>query len=139
MPNYDAKLSSAYLNVGKIRSFIDLLPSVIREIYGTRNLTAFYGFDCNLHQDLCYKPMIVSPDAFPYFIEDSIEQRIYEVGATDLLIKTPDLDASILLCHEADIHLDGENESVIEAIASRFRGWGFRSADQWKEEYGEKK
>lgn len=43
MPTYAAKVSSAYLSSKLLREFIAALPSVSREIYGDRNLTAYYG------------------------------------------------------------------------------------------------
>jgi len=132
MPNYAAKLSSAYVSSELIAEFIAALPMVVREIYGDRSLTAYYGWACNLHSDLLYKPMAVSLDVFPYFIEDSVEQRIYEIGGSDLLVEFPDSSLSILLCHESDIHLDGEDDVAINQIVARFPQLGFRSAEEWK-------
>jgi hypothetical protein len=77
MPNYGVKVSSAYLSSDLMREFVAALPSVMREVYGNRNLTVYYGWACNLHSDLLYKPMSVSLDVFPYFIEDSTEQRSF--------------------------------------------------------------
>ena len=54
MPNYGAKVSSAYISRDAIREFLAALPSVMRDIHGDRPLTVFYGWGCNLHYDLCY-------------------------------------------------------------------------------------
>ena len=132
MPNHAAKVSSAYLSSELMAEFIAELPMVIREIYGDRNLTAYYGWACNLHSDLLYKPMAVPLDVFPYFIEDSIEQRIFEIGGSDLLIEFPDSNLQILICHESDIHLDGADDEAINKIVASFPQLGFRTAEEWK-------
>lgn len=132
MPNYGAKVSSAYISSDVMREFIAELPSVMRDIYGNQNLKAYYGWACNLHADLLYKPMCIPLDVFPYFIEDSIEQRIFEICGSDLLIESPDSNLQILICHESDIHLDGSDDEAISKIVARFPHLDFRTADEWK-------
>ena len=135
MPNYAAKVSSAYISSDLMREFIAALPSIFRELYGNQNLTAYYGWDCKLHPDLLNKPMGVPLDVFPYFIEDSTEQRIFEFGGSDLLIASPDSNLRILICHESDIHLDGEDDDAIHKIIARFPQLDFRTAEDWKALY----
>lgn len=132
MPNYAAKVSSAYISIDLMREFIAALPSIFREIYGNQNVTVNYGWACNLHPDLWYKPMGVPLDVFPYFIDDSIEQRIFEIGGSDLLIVSPDSKLRILICHESDIHLDGEDDNALNNIVARFPQLDFRTAEDWK-------
>lgn len=132
MPNYAAKLSSAYVSSDLMREFIAALPSISREIYGDQNLTVYYGWASNLHPDLWHKPMAVSLDVFPYFIEDSTEQRIFEIGGSDLLIKSPDSNLRILICHESDIHLEGVDDDAISKFVARFPQLDFRTAEDWK-------
>ena len=132
MPNYNTKLSSAYLSSDLMREFIDALPAVMRDIYGPGNLTAYYGWACNLHADLLYKPMSIPLDVFPYFIQDSIEQRIFAMCGSDLLIESPDSAVRILICHESDVHLDGTDDEAIHKIVTRFPQFDFRTADQWR-------
>ena len=115
-----------------MREFIGALPSVMRDIYGDRNLMVYYGCGCNLHSHLLYKPMVVPLEVFPFFIEDSIERRIFEICGSDLLIESPDSNIQILICHESDIHLDGAGDEAIDAIVSRFPELEFRTADEWK-------
>ena len=132
MPNYAAKFSSAYVSSDVMREFIAALPSIMREIYGNQNLTVYYGWASNLHPELWYKPMGVPLDVFPYFIEDSIEQRIFEIGSSDLLIESPDSNLRILICHESDIHLDGEDDDSIKLFITKFPQLDFRTADDWR-------
>ena len=134
MPNYGAKVSSAYISSDVMRKFVAALPSVMRDVYGDRNLTVYYGWACNLHSDLWYKPMSVSLDVFPYFIDDSTEQRIFEFCGSDLLVDSPDSNVRILICHESDIHLDGSDDEAINKIIAKYPNIDFRTADQWKSE-----
>jgi len=135
MPNLAAKFSSAYINADAMRDFIAELPSVLREIYGECHLTISYGWSCNLHHDLWYKKMTVPLDVFPYFIEDSIDQRIFEICNSDLLIESPDSNVRILLCHESDIHIDGSDDQSIARIRDLFHAIDFRSNEDWKKLY----
>jgi hypothetical protein len=132
MPNYQARYSSAYLSQEMMREFLAALPAIMLSIYGQQNLIVSYGWSCNLHGDLLFKPMQVSLDVFPYFIEDSISQRIFEVGGSDLLIESWDSQLRILMCHESDIHLDGADEQAMHQIIARFPELDFRSAEQWQ-------
>lgn len=132
MPNYGAKISSAYVSSNLMREFLAALPSVMRGIYGNRNLTAYYGWACNLHSDLLYIPMRVPLDVFPCFIADSVEQQIFEMCGSDLLIESPDANVRILICHESDIHLDGTDDESINRIVASFPHFDFRTADEWR-------
>ncbi len=132
MPNFGSKISSAYITVGVMREFIAHLPSLMRDIYGNRNLNISYGLGCCIHQDLWYKSMNVPLDVFPYFIEDSVGQGIYQICGSDLLIESPDSNVKILLCHESDIHIDGSDDESIAKVVARFPSIDFRSAEDWK-------
>jgi hypothetical protein len=132
MPNYDAKVSSAYIAADAISAFLAELPSVMRDIYGDRSLTVMYGWASNLHSDLQYVPMGWPLDLFKFFLEDSIEQRIFVVGGSDLHIRSPDNNLDVLICHESDIHLDGDDDGAIERIVKRFPQLDFRRAEEWK-------
>ena len=134
MPNYGAKVSSAYLSSDVMREFIAALPTVMRDLYGNQNLTVYYGWDCNLQPDLLYEPISVALDVFPHFIEYSIEQGIFEVGGSDLLIESPDSSIEITICHESDIHIDGTDDDALRKIVARFPQLDFRTADEWKAE-----
>lgn len=135
MANFAAKFSSATIEPDQVRSFIAGLPALLEESYSDRALTFYYGFDCNIHNDLTYKPMRVALKVFSYFVEDSIDRKIYEVGKTDMSIESPDSDWKILLCHESDIHLEGENDEFIQKIIKAFPVFDFRSSDDWKAHY----
>jgi hypothetical protein len=132
MPNYGAKVSSAYIDADAIRGFLAELPSAMREIYGDQSLTVMYGWASNLHSDLQYVPMEWPLDLFKFFLEDSIDQRIFVVGGSDLHIRTPNSTLEVLICHESDIHLDGDDHDAIQKVVARFPQLDFRTAAEWK-------
>ena len=132
MPNYGAKVSSAYISSDAIREFLAALPSVMRDIHGDRPLTVSYQWGCNLHNDLCFTPMCWPLDLFSDFLADSIDQKIVKLGESELLIESADSNLKILVCHESDIHLDGTDDDAVAKIMARFPEQDFRTAADWK-------
>ena len=135
MPNSGAKFSSSYITAEVMREFIAQLPSQLRQILSSPNLTVSYGWGCNLHPDLWHKPMTVGLDLFPYFIEDSVAQGIFQICESDLLIESSDSHLQVLLCHESDIHIDGTDNETIAKLVESFPNIDFRSANDWKSHY----
>ncbi len=76
--------------------------------------------------------MSVALDVFPYFNEDSIEQRIFVTCSSDLLVESPDSGVCMLICHESDVHLDGTDDESANKIVARFPWFDFRTADEWR-------
>ncbi len=72
--------------------------------------------------------MGVSLDVFRYFIEDSIEQRIFAIGGADLLIESPDSNVRILLCTNQMFNLDGTDDESINKIVASFPQFDFGRA-----------
>ena len=99
MPNLGAKFSSSYISAAEMLEFIAQLPSQLRQILSSSNLTVSYGWGCNLHPDLWHKPMTVGLDLFPYFIEDSVAQGIFQIGQSDLLIESSDSQSQLRISH----------------------------------------
>ena len=109
MPNFSAKYSSEHLTADQMASALTALPTVLLELFGECKFTAFYGCGANLHGNLLYVPMGVQTSVMPWFIEDSVNQRIIVPGQSDLLIRSPNNELELLFCHEGDIHVDGES------------------------------
>ena len=131
MPHSKSKISSTYISETAMRDYIDALHPLLTELYGDQLLTASYGWACNLHNDLLYLPMRVPIKTFNYFMEDSIDQKIYEIGRSDLTINSPSNDIQITLCHESDIHLDGVNDASLDRLSKLVPHIEFKTAEQW--------
>ena len=76
--------------------------------------------------------MRVGLDVFAFFMEDSIAKQIFKCCESDLLIVAPEKAIHITFCHEADIHIDGSDESMIKKLIDRFPQLDFRTADEWR-------
>ena len=82
-----------------------------------------------------HKPMTVGLDLFPYFIEDSVAQGIFQICESDLLIESHDSHLQVLLCHESDIHIDGTDNETFAKLVESFPTIDFRSANDRKSHY----
>jgi hypothetical protein len=118
MPHFGSKYSSEYLASDQMAASVGAIPRVLAEIFGDCTFTAYYGCGTNLHNALLYIPMAVQTGVLPYFLEDSIDQRIVVPGESDLIIESPAKGLEITCCHESDIHIDGENEEAMERFMS---------------------
>lgn len=128
-------MSSKTLTEAEILEFLNDLPGILSPLLSSDQLQIQYGFGTNLHSDLWYVPMRVSLQVFPYFIEDSVTHRIFELGGSDLIIGIPNTSTKIVACHESDVHLDGENLALISQIAQSFPKLDFRTAEAWKQHF----
>lgn len=116
MPNAAAKHSSEYLTTDQMISSLQGLPSVLLEMFGESQFTAYYGWATNIHVDLQYKPMRVSTSVMQWFIKDSISQKIFVPGESDLLLYSSEEELQLTFCHENDIHIDGSNGELMQKL-----------------------
>jgi len=118
---------SRNLTVIEFQSAMDSLPELIKQSVGNEFFIAMYGFGCDIHGDLTYVPMRLLPSHLPSFFRDSVAQRIFHPGKTDLLFEFPNQRLTITFCHEGDIHFGGKDSKLIECFlsASPFCEFGF--------------
>lgn len=137
MPNFAAKYSSEVLTAERMRTALAQLPSILIRLFGQCAIKVCYGFGTNLHGDLLYIPMGVSTEVLPYFLEESIDQRITVPGHSDLLLTSPNNELDLLFCHESDIHVNGDNEEMMRRfIQSReFEDVRFYSQSELEAKY----
>ncbi|HET6883899.1 MAG TPA: hypothetical protein VFI31_27340 [Pirellulales bacterium] len=139
MPNLAAKFSSDYLTADHMAEALKALPAALIELFGDCKCTVLYGWGTQLHIDLWYKPMSVGTCGMSWFIEESLDQRIFVPGGSDLLINSPGNELAILFCHESDIHVDGESPDAMRRFmaADTFRNMRFYSQAELKLQYPE--
>jgi hypothetical protein len=114
MPDDSYKFYSGILPAERVHQAMEALPDVFRGLLGDCIVTAYYGFGCELHPDLQYKPMQVGTKWIHRFITDSITQGIVIPGHSDFSFTAPNERLEILYCHESDIHLSGKDDPLIE-------------------------
>lgn len=139
MPNLAAKFSSDYLTADQMAASLKALPAALLELFGECRCTVLYGWGSGLHTDLWYMPMSVAVCGISCFIEESVDQRIFVPGGSDLFIKSPRNELEILVCHENDIHVDGESLDAMQRFmaAEPFRDMRFFSQDELTLQYPE--
>jgi hypothetical protein len=110
----DKTIYTRLLSVGEVEAVINGLPDLLWSLAGDCILTAEYGTECNIHNDLQYVPMQVGIRWVDRFLAESREHGIFVPAKSDLSITTPNGGLTILLCHESDIHVTGTDETLIE-------------------------
>jgi hypothetical protein len=118
MPESNYKFYSDILTTEQMQQALDSLPEVFRNLLGDCLVTAFYGFGTEIHADLQYVPMRVSTRWIDRFINDSLKQKIIIPGNCDFSFTTPDEKLEVLFCHEGDIHLNGNDDALIQKFMS---------------------
>lgn len=137
MTNFSSKYSSDCLTAEQMASAFRALPEVLADLFGECTFTVWYGHGANLHHSLLYIPMSVSTSVLPFFLEDSVGQRIIVPGESDLIVKSPKKELELRYCHHSDIHVDGESEEIIQRFiaARQFSEIHFLSQAEVKKKY----
>jgi hypothetical protein len=108
-----------------------LLLAGISTVYVT------YGFGCEREAVIQGEEIAVSTDHLAQFILDSEAMGLFELGANDLHIRSGTGHIEFLLCHEHDIHFQGEETRLLRQVRSRWsRRYGHcyerRSGGEWR-------
>jgi hypothetical protein len=112
------QLHSRVIEQAEWASAIDALVAFLREAFPDTIVTAEYGFGCHIHADLTYVSMRIGVGWLDRFFRDSIEQRIFIPGESDLYVHTPQKELSLLFCHEADIHVACTDRALLQKLFS---------------------
>lgn len=81
---------------------------------GVVHVSVSFGWDANLGIKDMWKDQTVAVKDLCSFIALSEKSGVVVVGKGDILITAPDF--SFILCHESDIHIDGESPLVRRVI-----------------------
>lgn len=101
------------LSEAEVRTVLAGLPALIKELVGDCVVNVEYGWGCNIHLDLQYRPMGVGIAWLDRFLSESMDQRIFCPAESDLIVATPGNGLTLLFCHESDIHLSGQDEELV--------------------------
>jgi hypothetical protein len=112
------ELCSKSLSEQQWTAALDALSKFLRAALPQSMLTAEYGFGCEIHADLTYIPMRVPVARLNEFLHESVEQRIFLPGRSDLHIHDQDRNFSITLCHEGDIHVSDNHTGLLQQFLS---------------------
>lgn len=104
---------------------------------GIDNLVVEYGSGCKLEPKLLWQDIEVRLADLVSFVQSSIEQGIYSPGQADLVVHDRDRTVECLFCHESDIHLATDHESILTQAAQRWldKGYGgfkLAASEDWE-------
>ena len=117
-PEDKPELHSRALESGEWTAAIDALVGFARDRFPGTIVTAEYGFGCHIHADLTYVSMRIGVAWLDKFFRESIEQRIFVPGESDLYVYTPQKELSVLFCHEGDIHVSFTDHVLLQKLFS---------------------
>lgn len=107
------EIRTRILSEAEVRSVVEGLPSLVKDLVGDCIVNVEYGWACNIHHNLQYQPMDVGISWLDRFLADSIEQQIFCPAKSDMTVATPDDELKIQFCHESDIHLSGRKKELL--------------------------
>ena len=84
-----------------------------------------YGYACNLPIDELWQTIQMDLPHLQDFIDKSRENRIIELGASDLHITDLERSWSFQLCHESDLHSVTGDRQLLEHVAMLWSRRGF--------------
>ena len=104
---------------------------------GIDDLLIEYGSGCKLEPELLWRDIEVRLTDLVPFIESSIDNGIYAPGEADLVVQDRDRTFECLFCHESDIHLATDDESILTQAAQRWldKGYGgfkLAASEDWE-------
>lgn len=105
------EITSGPVNPGLYRHEIEEIAAFFKQ-FGAEDLTVFYGFDCDLDPEEWYQEIEIKLDELLGFLSRSMAEEIYHLAENDFHIQSKSLALDFILCHENDIHLTTDNESV---------------------------
>lgn len=109
-----------YMPPAEARQVLETLPVVLLSLLGEdAHLIIYYGWACNLHNDLLYRPMRELAKWLNRFISDSISQNIIQPGRSDVWFEVPDERLIVLFCHEGDLHIGGQDQALVADFMTR--------------------
>ena len=115
MPNSGVKYSTEYLTTEKLTAALLALPETIATLVGHHSVVVQYGWSSYIHPDLTYTPMnCFGKRSLQELIQYSIDRGITVPGESDFLFEVPEQRLEIVICHESDIHLDGNENELLE-------------------------
>ncbi len=107
---------SVELTYAQIIDGLRALPVALRAIVGDSLIVATYGYGSRLHPELWYVPMRVGMSWLPRFIDESLDQRIFVPGSSDLIFNLGNGAVEVEFCHDAHLHLSGTDERLLDYV-----------------------
>jgi hypothetical protein len=83
-----------------------------------------YGWACELNIDELYTDHLIESHRLLDFIDESIRQRVFTLGQSDLHVHGARIDFSFRLCHESDVHFESSDMALVNRVLSAWKTAG---------------
>jgi hypothetical protein len=104
-------------NAEEISAFLLALPGVLQESAGPAEWVGAYGYGCEVHPDLWYKPMFVALGRLASFLSQSSAQGIFIPGHSDMELASTDGRVVISVSHEGWVRISGTDGELVQGLA----------------------
>ena len=88
---------------------------------GVEHVLVAYGWGCDCPDSELYQDNLIPLSHFRLFTEKAENADSYRVSKDNLHFKDAGGGSEFRFCHEADIHFNAEDGSLIEEVRSRWR------------------
>jgi hypothetical protein len=92
---------------------------------GIKNLVVEFGSGCKVEANELWQEIDIGLIDLVAFIQNSIEKGIFSPGQADLVLQDRDRSFECLLCHESDIHLMSDDDTIITEATRRWMDKGY--------------
>lgn len=89
---------------------------------GTRSAILMFGWDSNLGIDEMWQDIPLSLADIVNYVRAAEQAGTITVGKSDIFVMADGLE--IILCHEGDLHIEGDN-AVVQPFLKRWESKGF--------------
>jgi len=117
------KIISRSINNDQLSQQINIITNYLQP-EGIVNVSAYWGWDCNLDTELLWKPEIIPVSKFQDFINSGISQEIYSMNQSDVFLEDVDQNFRFKFCHESDIHLETTDKKLFEFMKENWKEHG---------------
>ena len=118
------ELTTGYLNLDEMeREILHLADDF--EAVGVEVVYVTFGFGCRRDELLQSADIPVPISGLATFVADSERKGQFQLGESDLKIEA--MGVTITLCHEGDIHCEGEESALFNRVRARWASDYFHS------------
>lgn len=106
---------------------VDEVPEIMKLLSsnGLDDLVVEYGWGSRVDPDKMWTGIDVKTTDLSNFVQRSINEGMYSPGKADLIIADKGRSAQFRLCHESDIHLESDNQLLLDQIGKHWVAKGY--------------
>ncbi len=115
---------------------VEEVPEIVELLraHGIEDVIVEHGWGSGLEIDELWHPIPVKARDLPAFVERATKEGVFLPGSADLTIRNLSRSVQFTLCHESDIHLVTDDNSLIDQTSRHWseKGYGVIRGDPTK-------